>query len=157
MSVTARRSTRLISNMISDTTAAFSICIWLTDCDIMTAIGFGDGGASSETAEIVIIELTKKYTAISYIVNRTLGTMTSVIMRILPTPIVLPTDSRSGLTFPSVLYIIRYGEAKKWIVFASTMMKNVPYIGVLWKKMTYDRPRTRPGIATDVMDIRCNP
>ena len=98
--------------------------------------------------------MTKKYANISASVPFICGAMTSRIRRIFPIPSVAAAASSSGGSFLSPLYAMRYGEAKKCTVFASTSIANVPYMKVEWKKSTYERPSTMPGIASEVIASR---
>lgn len=53
-------SAKFVSRIIIEIAAALSISLCASNCVIINARGFGAGGAKYDTAEIVIIELTKK-------------------------------------------------------------------------------------------------
>lgn len=69
--------------------------------------------ARNDTADIVIIELMKKYEAISTIDENDIGTMTLKMKLRRGMPRVAPTSSRLLLILLKALLAIRYGEEKK--------------------------------------------
>ena len=117
---------RLAERMRSETNADASSSICASNCGIISETGFVFMFARNATADIVIIELTKKYENISARVAFVCGSITSRVSRNLQIPRDEATASRFGFSFPILLYIMRYGEEKKWTVFASTRIAYVP-------------------------------
>ena len=93
---------------------------------IIKEIGLFAVVAKKETAEMVIMQLTKKYEPISKIVALLWGMKTSFIIRSLPIPNVCPTASKFSLIFPNESYIIKYGAEMKWMRFTMIKMAKVP-------------------------------
>ena len=109
---------RLAERMRSETNADASSSICASNCGIISETGFVFMFARNARADIVLIELTKKY--------ENIAARVAFVCRNLPIPRDVATASRFGFSFPILLYIMRYGEEKKWTVFASTRIAYVP-------------------------------
>ena len=115
-----------IAKIARETKAASSNCICPSNCVIKSETGLLSIAAKKDTAEIVIIEFTKKYDIISAIVPLDSGMRTSIIILNLLIPSVFPTASKFEFSLLNVLYIIRYGEEKKWIMLTNIKIAKVP-------------------------------
>ena len=77
------------------------------------------------TAEMVIMELTKKYPNISAMVSSVLGMNTSRIRRNRPTQRVFPTSSKCGFQLFHGVVRHHIGEEKKWMMLTKIRMAAV--------------------------------
>ena len=93
--------------MSSATTAAHSIILNASNWLIIRETGLLAVVAKKDTAEIVIIQLTKKYENISQIVPLHWGIKTSLIKWILLIPRVCAVPSRFSFILDKELYIIK--------------------------------------------------